>query len=96
MTSLEEKVAGAEAWGLGNFPLAIKKFTAALDKEKAGDKDAYFLKTIYSNRSAAYMKVNNKAAALLDADQCVEIDSNWPKGYIRKGIQAAYIYYNIV
>jgi stress-induced-phosphoprotein 1 len=85
MTSLEEKAAGAVAWGLGNYTLAIEKFTAALDAEKAADNDSTFLKTVYSNRSAAYMKTHNKSAALLDADKCVEIDSNWPKGYIRKG-----------
>lgn len=85
MTSLEEKAAGAVAWGLGDFTLAIEKFSAALDAEKAGDNDTTFLKTVYSNRSAAYMKTNNKNAALLDADKCVELDSNWPKGYIRRG-----------
>ena len=85
MTSLEEKAAGAVAWGLGDYPLAIEKFTAALDAEKAGANDKTLTLTLYSNRSAAYMKVQNKSAALLDADKCISLDSNWPKGFIRKG-----------
>ena len=85
MSSLEEKSAGATAWGAGDYSLAIEKFTSAIDIEIKNTNDKNFLKTVYSNRSAAYMKMNNKNAALLDAEKCIEIDSNWSKGFIRKG-----------
>lgn len=85
MSSQEEKEAGAVAWGQGDFDTAIEKFSNAINAEKSGNNDKTFLKTVYSNRSAAYMKTNNKNAALLDADECLKIDSNWSKGFIRKG-----------
>lgn len=84
-TPLEAKAAGAAAWGAGNFSLAVEKFTAALDAEKAAENDKTFVKTVLSNRSAAYMKLDNRNAALLDADECVALDPNWPKGYVRRG-----------
>lgn len=39
----------------------------------------------YSNRSAAYLKLGNSAEeALRDAQRCVELAPNWPKGYSRQ------------
>ena len=81
MDAQEAKNAGAAAWSAGNYEEAVKHFTRAI--EESSDKD--FLKTVYSNRSAAYMKLNQPMAALLDGNKCVELDSNWARGFTRKG-----------
>jgi tetratricopeptide (TPR) repeat protein len=67
----------------GNYDLAIKKWTEAIDATPGSDRE--FLKVVYSNRSAAYLKLKQNASALADADQCVELDPNWVKGITRKG-----------
>ena len=46
------KNAGTTAWSSGNYEEAIKQFTSALGVGESSE----FLKTVYSNRSAAYMK----------------------------------------
>lgn len=80
-SAAEEKLAGTTAWSEGNFSLAVEHFTKAI--EVGGDSD--FLKVLYSNRSAAYLKQNKASEALLDANKCIELDSNWIKGFSRKG-----------
>mmetsp|Transcript_23083 Transcript_23083/g.23738 ORF Transcript_23083/g.23738 Transcript_23083/m.23738 type:complete len:418 (-) Transcript_23083:27-1280(-) len=80
-TAEEYKNAGNAAWSSGNYDEAIKQFTSAIGVASSSE----FLKTIYSNRSAAYMKISQYQSALLDANKCIEIDCNWAKGYVRKG-----------
>jgi len=38
---------------------------------------------VFSNRSAAYLKLGKADAALQDAEQCVELEPKWAKGYSR-------------
>ena len=40
---------------------------------------------LYSNRAAAYMKIDSKSKALKDAERCVELAPTWSKGYSRLG-----------
>jgi len=40
---------------------------------------------LYSNRSAAYMELKNWDKALPDAEKCIELDPNFPKGHFKKG-----------
>ena len=75
------KEAGAAAWKEGNFQKAVDEWTRAIDF--GGDKE--FLKVVYSNRSAAYLKLKQNAAALVDAEKCVSLDMSWVKGITRKG-----------
>lgn len=75
------KSAGAASWAAGQYEQAIEHFTAAINS--GGDKE--FLRTIYSNRSAAFLKLNRLEDALRDGVKCVEIDSQWAKGHTRKG-----------
>ena len=42
----------------------------------------------YSNRSAAYLSIDDAENALKDAEKCIELKADWVKGYVRKG--AAY------
>ncbi len=69
---------GNEAFQAGNVDLAIQYFTQAISI----DPDNHI---VYSNRSAAYMKINHISKALHDAEICVELAPNWSKGYNRLG-----------
>lgn len=40
---------------------------------------------LYSNRSAAYLKLNKLDEALKDGTKCTELDAQWAKGHTRKG-----------
>lgn len=61
-----------------DFDKAIEYYTEAI---KLNDKNHVF----YSNRSAAYLSKGWSDSALKDADKCIEIKPDWPKGYGRKG-----------
>lgn len=85
-----EKELGSKAWAEANYEDAIAHFTNAINSatatnSSASSTDKEFLKTVYSNRSASYMKLGRAHAALLDADKCVELDQAWSKGFVRKG-----------
>jgi tetratricopeptide (TPR) repeat protein len=43
------------------------------------------LHTLYSNRSAALLQLDEAKAALKDARRCVELAPSWPKGRFREG-----------
>jgi tetratricopeptide (TPR) repeat protein len=81
MSAEEQKALGADAWTAGDYNKAIEHFTNAIDLSVDND----FLKVLYSNRSAAQLKMKQSAAALVDAEKCISIDGNWLKGYTRKG-----------
>jgi tetratricopeptide (TPR) repeat protein len=81
--ALRAKAEGAEAWKNGDYQSAILHFSEAIANSESSNKE--FLKVIYSNRSAAYLKVNKGSEALTDAEKCVTLDNNWTKGYTRKG-----------
>lgn len=70
---------GNDAFKAGNVELAIKLFTEAIQL----DPDNHLL---YSNRSAAFLKVDSKSKALYDAERCVELAPLWIKGYNRLGV----------
>ena len=79
-----EKVEAARYKALGNAALAtsprdaVKHYTAAIDIDAS---DHVF----WSNRSAAYLSLGNTKAATYDAEQCVQLNAEWPKGYSRLG-----------
>lgn len=58
---------------------AITKYTAALELCQEGEPTHL----LYSNRSAAALKLKNFAQALQDAEKCVELAPKWGKGYVR-------------
>jgi len=39
----------------------------------------------YSNRCACFLQLNSAALALRDAQECVRLKPDWPKGYLRLG-----------
>jgi len=65
----------------GDSEGAVVKYTKALELCKD---DVPNTQILHSNRSAAYLKSGDMESALKDAEQCIEVGSEWPKGYSRK------------
>ncbi|CAO3701825.1 unnamed protein product [Rhizopus microsporus] len=61
----------------GKWPEAIERYTESI---KRNDKDV----RPYSNRAACYLKLMAVHEAEKDADRCIELDSTFVRGYIRK------------
>ena len=80
----EQKDEGNRAYSSGDFSAAINFFSAAIS-ESAGVGENEFLKVCFSNRSAANLQLKKLQEALADASTCVELDQQWPKGWLRKG-----------
>ena len=73
------KAQGNEAFKQERNEDAINLYTQAIELDP--DTHVY-----YSNRSAAYLKVGgSKSKALKDAECCVKLRPDWPKGYSRLG-----------
>jgi stress-induced-phosphoprotein 1 len=85
----QAKAKGSDAWSKGDYQGSITHFTSAIElsisSNVASSNSKDFLKVLYSNRSAAYLKLNKVTEALKDSNKCIEIDSTWSKGYARKG-----------
>ncbi|XP_067935855.1 uncharacterized protein [Watersipora subatra] len=62
----------------GDYPEAIAQFTEAIKLEPS---DYRF----YGNRSYCYDRIMVFDKALSDADKCIELSPEWPKGYFRRG-----------
>jgi len=78
MASAEElKKKGNEAFGNGDNDAAIGFFTQAIALDERNH-------VLYSNRSAAYAAKGNYAAALVDADRCIELKPDWARGHGRR------------
>ncbi|KAK2196050.1 bifunctional Heat shock protein Sti1-like/STI1 domain/Tetratricopeptide repeat 2/Tetratricopeptide repeat/Tetratricopeptide-like helical domain superfamily/Tetratricopeptide repeat 1/Heat shock chaperonin-binding [Babesia duncani] len=73
------KQKGNEAFKAGNFAEALNCFTEAINLNP-GDG------ILYSNRSGAYASLGMFKEALEDANKCIELKPDWPKGYSRKGL----------
>mmetsp|Transcript_195 Transcript_195/g.338 ORF Transcript_195/g.338 Transcript_195/m.338 type:complete len:562 (+) Transcript_195:77-1762(+) len=72
------KAAGNQALMANNLSEAIELYTKAINAD--GTNHVY-----YSNRSAAYLKQGNATMALEDANSCIGLNSEFSKGYSRKG-----------
>ena len=78
-TAAEAKAKGGQEFAQGNFEAAIECYTAAIQLCEAADH------TLYSNRSAAYASLTKYEEALSDAEECIKCNSEFAKGYSRKG-----------
>lgn len=81
----EYKTEGGAAWAKGDFSEALECFSKAIEATPDDGSQKDFLKILFSNRSAAYLKVNLPETALKDANKCIQLDANWTKGHARKG-----------
>jgi len=69
----ELKEKGNAAFGKGNYLTAITQYTSALARDPNNH-------VLYSNRCAASLKLEKWTSASLDADRCIQIKPDWPKG----------------
>ncbi|EMS46734.1 Stress-induced-phosphoprotein 1 [Triticum urartu] len=74
----ELKSLGAKAVEEKDYAGASKFYSEAV---KVDPKDA----TLYSNRSLCHLRIGEAHDALVDADACIRLRPDWPKGYCRKG-----------
>eukprot|EP00750_Incisomonas_marina_P017336 INCI20245.1.p1 GENE.INCI20245.1~~INCI20245.1.p1 ORF type:complete len:599 (-),score=169.67 INCI20245.1:179-1975(-) len=72
------KAEGNKCLAAKDFDGAIAKYSEAIALDPANH-------VFYSNRSAAYLSKGDANSALADADKCIEVKPDWPKGYGRKG-----------
>jgi len=78
MSAAEFKNAGNQFLQSGDYDKAIEAYTQAIALDGS---DHVF----YSNRSAAFLSKGDGLNALNDAEKCVSISPQWPKGFSRKG-----------
>ena len=76
--SLEQKTLGNEAFAAKDYQVAHTAFSTAIAMDDTNQ-------VFFSNRSACSLKLGKKSAALTDAEKCVELAPEWPKGYSRLG-----------
>lgn len=72
------KAKGNAALSAGNAQEAVACYTKAIE---LNPNDHVF----FSNRSAAYLSMDDAQHALEDADACIKVKGDWAKGYARKG-----------
>lgn len=72
------KAKGNAALSAGNAQEAVECYTQAI---ALNPNDHVF----FSNRSAAYLSMDDAEHALEDAEACIKVKSDWAKGYSRKG-----------
>lgn len=74
----ELKTQGNAAFAAKDYQKAIGLFTQAISLDASNH-------VLYSNRSACYAGLKNYDEALKDAELTIEKNSQWAKGYARKG-----------
>jgi len=82
----ELKAAGNEEFSRGQLDRALQCYTDALNVPNSDSSSHQSKARIYGNRSLINGKLGNLEASLLDANHCVSLDKNWPKGYYRLGM----------
>ncbi|KAM8887186.1 tetratricopeptide repeat protein 28-like isoform 2-T2 [Spinachia spinachia] len=73
-----------EACQRGDFQAAVRLYTSALQADPQNC-------ILYSNRSAARLKLGQHQAALDDAEKACELNPKWPKAYFRQGVALQYL-----
>lgn len=74
----EYKDKGNDAYKAANYQKAVDFYTSGIEQEPTNP-------ALFSNRSAAYLKLEDYEKARRDADMCIELDKTWAKGWWRKG-----------
>jgi stress-induced-phosphoprotein 1 len=78
MSAASFKEKGNQFLQAKQYDEAIQAYTEAINLDPT---DHVF----FSNRSAAYLSKGDAANALSDGERCVQLKSDWAKGYTRKG-----------
>lgn len=82
MNALKEK--GNKALADNKFDEAVAAYTEAITLDPKNH-------VLFSNRSAAHAKAGNYEEALKDAEETIQLNPTWPKGYSRKGSALSYM-----
>jgi tetratricopeptide (TPR) repeat protein len=83
--SLEDlKAKGNEALQKKDFTSAVKFYSEGIELDPSNH-------VFFSNRSAAYLALNNFQKALEDADQTLKINPDFTRGYLRKAQALFYL-----
>ncbi len=61
-----------------HYKKAIELYTKAIDLESTNH-------TLYSNRSATYLKSLKYDLSLADVNKCIQLQPDWAKCYVKKG-----------
>ena len=77
----DNKASGDTHFRNGRFAEAIESYKKALIGGSAQED----LHKIYSNRCACFLNTRQYKEALDDANTCVRLKPNWPKGHLRRG-----------
>lgn len=72
------KAKGNALFRSGDYLQAVIEFTAAIELDRTNP-------ILYSNRSSAFLKLRQYFYALKDAEMAIILNSEWSKGYYRKG-----------
>lgn len=72
------KEKGNAAFQAAEYLKAVQYYTQGIELEPTN-------RALFSNRSAAYLKIEDYAKAKLDAKICIDLDRTWPKGWWRLG-----------
>lgn len=67
---------GNERFLAKDYLQAAACYTRAIQKDRQNA-------TLFSNRSACYTRVRRFKSAVADAQQCIRLQPEWPKGYYR-------------
>jgi stress-induced-phosphoprotein 1 len=81
--SVEEKELGNAAFKAQKYPEAVAHYTEALKRGPPKVNPEAF--KLFSNRAACYTKLGAWNEGLKDADECIRLAPDFPKGYSRKG-----------
>jgi stress-induced-phosphoprotein 1 len=81
--SSEEKELGNAAFKAQKYPEAVAHYTEALKRGPPKVNPEAF--KLFSNRAACYTKLGAWNEGLKDADECIKLAPEFPKGYSRKG-----------
>lgn len=71
-----------------DYEKAERLYTEALEKQEGLQGNTA---TIYSNRAACRTRIAKYKLALEDAERCIRLAPNWPKGYYRMA-RGMYVY----
>lgn len=78
----EARTKGGDFFKKKEFDEAVAQYTIAIRAAPRGEGEAH---TLFSNRSAALLQKGEIKAAVADAQRCVELAPEWPKGRFRTG-----------
>lgn len=80
----KHKAQGNEFFSQKKYHEAAHCFTEAIDLNSENH-------VYYSNRSACYANLGEYDKALVDAQICVDLNPEWAKGYLRRGLAEFYL-----